>query len=52
MDGTYDPSFSIKLYTKDMQLGYDMARRFKVNFNYRNLGGRILLNLSYIKIIK
>ena len=30
MQGTYDPSFTIDLQSKDNQLGYDMAKKYKV----------------------
>ena len=32
MQGTYDPSFTIDLQSKDNQLGYDMAKKYKVIF--------------------
>ena len=38
MQGTYDPSFTIDLQSKDNQLGYDMAKKYKV--------------ISYLYIIK
>ena len=31
MQGTYDPSFTIDLQSKDNQLGYDMAKKYKVS---------------------
>ena len=31
--GAYDPSFTIELFCKDMQLGHDMAKNFKVSIN-------------------
>ena len=30
MQGTYDPSFTIDLQSKDNQLGYEMAKKYKV----------------------
>ena len=38
MQGTYDPSFTIDLQSKDNQLGYDMAKKYKV--------------ISYLYIVK
>lgn len=29
--GSYDPGFTMALQNKDLQLGYDMARKFEVN---------------------
>ena len=31
MQGTYDPSFTIDLQSKDNQLGYEMAKKNKVS---------------------
>ncbi|KAK3878584.1 hypothetical protein Pcinc_016797 [Petrolisthes cinctipes] len=32
--GDYDPGFSLDLQNKDLQLGYDMARKFKAEYQY------------------
>ena len=45
MQGTYDPSFTIDLQSKDNQLGCDMAKKYKVR---RFL--QILYILLYLKI--
>lgn len=36
--GDYDPGFTLDLQNKDLQLGYDMARKFKVRSGYESMG--------------
>ena len=47
MQGTYDPSFTIDLQSKDNQLGYDMAKKYKVIF-YHYIGKLKLYNFYTI----
>jgi len=35
--GDYDPGFSLTLQNKDLQLGYDMARKYKVSMEMHQL---------------
>ncbi len=35
--GTYDPSFTIELQNKDNQLGYQIAKKYKVSLAKNNL---------------
>ena len=37
MQGTYDPSFTIELQSKDNQLGYDMAKKYGDTEFYNNV---------------
>lgn len=36
-NGQYDPGFTMALQNKDLQLGYDMARKFEVKNRMRKL---------------
>ena len=44
MQGTYDPSFTIDLQSKDNQLGYDMAKKYKVIFIYTLANCKLIIH--------
>merc|ERR1719376_726542 len=47
MQGTYDPSFTIALQSKDNQLGFDMAKKYGVPIQMMGLAQQILHQAMY-----
>jgi len=47
MQGTYDPSFTIELQSKDNQLGYEMARKYGVPMELLGHAQQILNRAQY-----
>ena len=47
MQGTYDPSFTIELQSKDNQLGYDMAKKYGVPIELMGHAQQILNRAQY-----
>jgi len=47
MQGTYDPSFTIDLQSKDNQLGYEMAKKYKVPIELLGHAQQILHRAMY-----
>ena len=47
MQGTYDPSFTIELQSKDNQLGYEMARKYGVPMELLGHAQQILNRYQY-----
>lgn len=45
--GDYDPGFSLSLQNKDLQLGYDMARKFKVPMEMHQMALGIYRRAEY-----
>ena len=49
MQGTYDPSFTIDLQSKDNQLGFDMAKKYKVSFISYSIAIKMLYKINMIR---
>ncbi|XP_064122548.1 2-(hydroxymethyl)glutarate dehydrogenase-like [Macrobrachium nipponense] len=45
--GSYDPGFSLSLQNKDLQLGYDMARKFKVPMEMHHMALGVYRRAEY-----